>query len=70
MNRGGHEIIEGTVYYYQSTFNMSMIVALLSEYNDILNKQIIGNIINGDILFLIHQIQEKQQNHVFLKVVV
>ena len=34
-------MIEGTVCFYQSTFNMSKIVAQLSEHNDIKEKQIV-----------------------------
>ena len=49
MKGGWHDVIEGIVNYYQSTFNMAMIVAKLSEYNDILKIQIIAKSITGDI---------------------
>ena len=47
MNYGWCKIIEGTFHCYQNYFNMSIIVAQLSEYNDILNTQIISKSING-----------------------
>ena len=52
MNCGWHEIIEGTAHYYQSAFNTLKLVAQLSEYNDVLSKQIIAKSINGD--FFLH----------------
>ena len=39
MDFGWHEMIEGTVRYYQINFNTSNIVAQLSEYGDILKKR-------------------------------
>ena len=52
MNDGWHEIIEGTVNYYQITYNTSTIVAQLLECNNILNKQIIAKSVNSDNIFL------------------
>ena len=52
MNCGWYEIIEGTAHYYQSNFNMSRILAQLSDYNDILSRHIQARSITGNGIFL------------------
>ena len=40
MNQGCYEACDGLVCYYQSSFDVSVIVAQLSENNNILKNQI------------------------------
>ena len=47
MNCRWHEIINDTAFYYQNYFNISKIAEQLSDYNDILRKQMQEKIITG-----------------------
>ena len=53
MNYGQHEIIEVIAHYYQSNFNMSNIVAQLSNYDDVLNKHVKAKRITGNVIFVL-----------------
>ena len=57
-------MIEGTVHYYQNTFNMSMLLAQLSEYNDISDKQIIAKSVTSDIFLQSSNTRVIEKSHV------
>ena len=63
-NFGWHDIIEYEAHYYQSDFSMSNILGQLSDYNDILNRQIQAiKITSNDRLLSLSIMRATAQEH-------